>query len=126
MASFCYRCTAELFGEELAGRNDMVSEIEDGHVAYDLCEHCGPGYFDNRGWRTPHDSTCIHGGDRNLCRMVALKGYPSHLAMVRELNFHGVGEFIALYEKGDMSSCMISEYVPTCNTWENLERMLTP
>lgn len=52
MADFCRTCTIELFGEEFADKNDMVMpSMPDDHVIIGLCEHCGPGWFDNKGNR---------------------------------------------------------------------------
>jgi hypothetical protein len=48
MAAFCYDCTAELFGEEVAAANDMV---HDDARLWDLCEHCGWQWFGPDGKR---------------------------------------------------------------------------
>lgn len=68
---------------------------------------------------------CEHGVLHEHCRHVKHKE-TGQLAYVSALNFHGVGEFIAQYPEGDASSDTIADYEPTCNTWTNIDRMLTP
>jgi hypothetical protein len=57
MADFCRTCTIELFGAELADKNDMIGSFGDDSMQLGLCEHCGPGWFDNKGNRIPEEET---------------------------------------------------------------------
>lgn len=135
MADFCHQCTFELFGEELAPFNDFVSpSLGDDFMHTVLCEGCGYIDVDNRGRRlhwdedarsNVPDELCPHGQKWELCRVVVHKD-KKYLAYVSDLNFYGIGEFIAQYREGDASSEFIKDYIPTCNTWETLDRMLTP
>jgi hypothetical protein len=68
---------------------------------------------------------CPHGVKWDQCRIVVHKE-KKYIAYVAQLNFHGVGEFIAQYPEGDMSSEEIRDYIPCCNTWKEIDKMLTP
>lgn len=136
MADFCHKCTFEMFGDELAPFNDFVNpSLADDEMQAVLCEGCGFIQVDNRG-RKLHfdeetitmmpDELCPHGTKWDLCTAVATRENPHKLAYVSALNFHGVGEFIAQYPEGDASSDEIKLYIPTCNTWADIERLLTP
>lgn len=135
MADFCHQCTFDMFGEEMAPFNDMVnSKLDDDEMATVLCEGCGWINVDRFG-RKLHwnediimwglDQLCPHGIHWQDCRFVVHKEKKCS-AYVSALNFHGVGEFIAQYPEGDASSDAISDYIPTCNSWEMIDRLLTP
>lgn len=136
MADFCHQCTFELFGEGYAPFNDFADlSIADDEMQRVLCEGCGYIQVDNKGrrlrwddelniWRTSF--TCPHNVEWNLCRVVVEKNNKDRIAYVSNLNFHGIGEFIAQYPEGDASSDDIKDYIPTCNTWIEIERLLTP
>lgn len=136
MADFCHQCTFELFGEELAPFNDFVDpSVEDDEMITVLCEGCGYIDVDSKGRRLHWDEDaksniinekCPHGLDWSLCRVVSRIKTPHVVAFVSDLNFHGVGEFIAQYPEGDASSETVRDYIPTCNTWLEIERLLTP
>lgn len=52
MANFCRDCTIEMFGEEVADRNELRSDnMVEGEMRYDLCEGCGWGWFLRDGTR---------------------------------------------------------------------------
>lgn len=56
MADFCRDCTIELFGEDLADKNDMMNpDLGEDFMQHGLCEHCGPGCFDNLGRRLSYN-----------------------------------------------------------------------
>lgn len=56
MADFCRDCTIRLIGEDLADRNDMIRpDLSEDEMVADLCEGCGPGYFDNLGRRLEYN-----------------------------------------------------------------------
>lgn len=48
------------------------------------------------------------------------------VATATRMNLHGIGEFIALYDDGDMSSEMCRDYEPLDFTWAELERKTVP
>mgnify|MGYP003656864063 FL=1 len=57
MASFCYQCTDELFGEEHAHENDFVGLVRHNERYYGLCEGCGWITMDKDGKRVEeHDA----------------------------------------------------------------------
>jgi hypothetical protein len=59
MAAFCYQCTKRYFPEAKPEVNDMTHGQPD-QVIYDVCEGCGPGYFDHEGKRRePDDSPTL-------------------------------------------------------------------
>jgi hypothetical protein len=133
MADFCHECTFELFGDELAPFNDMVNtKLANNEMQQVLCEGCGYIDVDNKG-RKLHwngemnvpNKLCPHGVKWDQCRVVVHKE-KKYVAYVSDLNFHGVGEFIARYPEGDMSSEYIKDYIPCCSTWLEIDRMLTP
>ena len=41
MADFCWSCTAELFGEEYAEKNDFTGLCEEDESMFVFCEGCG-------------------------------------------------------------------------------------
>lgn len=54
MADFCRQCTVELFGPEVADKNDMIGLVTEdqtklGLAANVLCEGCGPTQVDHTG-----------------------------------------------------------------------------
>ena len=56
MASFCYNCTAQLFGEEYADRNDFAGIVHTDERYYCLCEGCGWTTVDKDGKRVEEDA----------------------------------------------------------------------
>ena len=56
MASFCYECTAELFGEEHADENDFAGIVHTGERYYCLCEGCGWITVDKEGKKVEEDA----------------------------------------------------------------------
>lgn len=50
MASFCYDCTVEMLPQADPSQNDMVHAEGDEYLS-DVCEGCGPGWFDRQGKR---------------------------------------------------------------------------
>ena len=77
MADFCKQCTAALFGEEYADRNDMVglSTEEDtakGLYASALCEGCGFIQVDHTG-KCITENCSEHGHKKNCPEMRGLK-----------------------------------------------------
>lgn len=136
MADFCHECTFEMFGEGYAPFNDMTNpDLGDDFMQSVLCEGCGyinvdkfgrKLHWDEKTVSNVPDANCPHGVPWEQCRVVVQKSNKDAVAYVSALNFHGVGEFIAQYREGDASSDEIKLYVPTCNTWENIDRMLTP
>jgi len=51
MADFCWSCTAELFGEELASENDMKGLCKEDESTFVLCEGCGAIEVNSDGFR---------------------------------------------------------------------------
>jgi len=49
MADFCRTCSEKL------GLPGPDIQAESGQVVYDLCEGCGPGWFDDQGLRVPDE-----------------------------------------------------------------------
>ena len=49
MADFCRTCSEKL------GLPGPDIQAESGQVVYDLCESCGPGWFDDQGLRVPDE-----------------------------------------------------------------------
>ena len=49
MASFCYTCTADLFGEENADKNDFAGIVRGKERYFCLCEGCGWITVDKHG-----------------------------------------------------------------------------
>jgi hypothetical protein len=47
MADFCRTCSEKL------GLPAPDIQAEPGQIVYDLCEGCGPGWFDDQGLRVP-------------------------------------------------------------------------
>ena len=68
---------------------------------------------------------CRHGIPRKRCKVVKHRE-DGHEAEVIGLNFHGVGEFIALFNDGSQDSCMMSEYEPTCSSWKKIDALYIP
>lgn len=55
MASFCYTCTAELFGEEHADENDFAGVVRGKERYFCLCEGCGWITVDKHGKKVEDD-----------------------------------------------------------------------
>lgn len=51
MADFCWSCTEELFGEELASQNDMKGLCLEDESIVVLCEGCGTIEVNSVGFR---------------------------------------------------------------------------
>ena len=49
MADFCLTCVGRL------NLPFVDIKAEPGQVVYDLCEGCGPGWFDDQGLRVPDE-----------------------------------------------------------------------
>lgn len=49
MADFCWDCAPGMFGVEPAQNDLRDSTIPYGDMAFDICEGCGPGWFDRHG-----------------------------------------------------------------------------
>ena len=56
MASFCYQCTEELFGEEHADKNDFVGLVRHKERYFGLCDGCGWITMDKNGKRINEDA----------------------------------------------------------------------
>ena len=57
MASFCYECTAELFGEEKAENNDLAGIVRRDEKYYTLCEGCGWITVDKHGKKVEEEES---------------------------------------------------------------------
>ena len=55
MANFCWGCTAELFGEELASENDFAGIVRRNERYFCLCEGCGWITVDRDGKKVEED-----------------------------------------------------------------------
>jgi|TARA_R110002020_G_scaffold454218_1_gene669515 hypothetical protein len=55
MANFCYQCTAEMFGEENAIKNDFAGSVRKKERYFCLCEGCGWITVDGDGMRVEED-----------------------------------------------------------------------
>jgi|TARA_R100001163_G_scaffold33071_1_gene25647 hypothetical protein len=55
MASFCYDCTADLFGEEHADKNEFAGIVRKHERYFCLCEGCGWVTLDGDGKRVEED-----------------------------------------------------------------------
>lgn len=54
MAEFCRTCWPDHFGKHHSGDkdfNDLKDLCKPGYMVHDLCEGCGPGWFDHNGAR---------------------------------------------------------------------------
>jgi hypothetical protein len=56
MASFCYQCTEELFGEEHSKENDFVGLARHNERHHCLCEGCGWITVDKHGKKVEEDA----------------------------------------------------------------------
>lgn len=54
MAEFCYDCVRTVFPEADPRRNDLTHG-DKGVVVWEVCEGCGPGWFDWQGRRVQVD-----------------------------------------------------------------------
>ncbi len=52
MAGFCYNCIRTIDPDIPPHNNDMAHG-ETGQLLWDICEECGPGWFDAQGKRIP-------------------------------------------------------------------------
>ena len=57
MASFCYECTVELFGEENAENNDLAGIVRGNEKYYTLCEGCGWITVDKHGKKVEEEES---------------------------------------------------------------------
>ena len=55
MASFCYDCTADLFGEEHADKNEFAGIVRKHERYFCLCEGCGWVTLDGDGKKVEED-----------------------------------------------------------------------
>tara|TARA_R100001082_G_scaffold109810_2_gene87898 strand:+ start:555 stop:722 length:168 start_codon:yes stop_codon:yes gene_type:complete len=55
MASFCYECTEELFGEEHADSNEFAGIVRSDEKYFCLCEGCGWITVDKDGKRVKEE-----------------------------------------------------------------------
>ncbi len=54
MASFCYDCLPAVFPGVNPAQND-IAHGEAGEMVWDVCENCGPGWFDAQGKRVEEE-----------------------------------------------------------------------
>lgn len=50
MADFCLQDTIEIWGKEVAIKNDMKGLCKDDEMVAVLCEHCGNTWVDSNGF----------------------------------------------------------------------------
>lgn len=56
MAGFCYDCITRLYPEAKPQNNDLKHDAP-GDLVFDLCEECGPGWFDWQGRKMEEEAT---------------------------------------------------------------------
>lgn len=56
MAGFCYNCITRLYPKAKPQDNDLKHDTP-GDLVFDLCEQCGPGWFDWQGRKMEEEAT---------------------------------------------------------------------
>jgi hypothetical protein len=55
MAGFCHTCI-RIIAPEVPPQNNDMAHGETGQLLWDICEECGPGWFDAQGKRVKEKS----------------------------------------------------------------------